>query len=57
MSPTPEYCVQPGAYEGKEHISHIDTMVLSKNKVTLADSHSCQCIYSRYIHFEQNSTL
>ena len=31
----------PGAYKGKERISHIDTMVLSKNKVTLADSHSC----------------
>ena len=23
-----------GAYEGKERISHIDTVVLSKNKVT-----------------------
>ena len=27
-----------GAYEGKERISHIDTMVISKNKVILADS-------------------
>ena len=33
--------VLSGAYEGKEHISHIDTVVLSKNKVTWADSHSC----------------
>ena len=30
-----------GAYEGKERISHIDTVVLSKNKIILADSHSC----------------
>ena len=32
--------VLTGAYKGKERISHIDTVVLSKNKVTLADSHS-----------------
>ena len=32
--------VLTGAYEGKERISHIDTVVISKNKVTLADSHA-----------------
>ena len=35
-----EYII-PGAHEEKERISHIYTVVLSKNKVTLADSHSC----------------
>ena len=36
-----ERCIYTGAYEGKEHISHIDTVVISKNKVTLVDSQSC----------------
>ena len=31
----------PGAHEEKERISYIHTVVISKNKVTLADSHSC----------------
>ena len=30
-----------GAHEEKERISHIYTVVISKNKATLADSHSC----------------
>ena len=33
--------VIPGAHEEKEHISCIHIVVISKNKVTLADSHSC----------------
>ena len=33
-----KHYLHPGAYEGKERISHIDTMVISKNKVILADS-------------------
>ena len=35
---SPIYLHIPGAYEGKERISHIDTMVISKNKIILADS-------------------
>ena len=35
------YITLPGAPEEKERISHICTMVISKNKVTLADSYSC----------------
>ena len=33
--------VLSGAHEEKERISHIHTVVISKNKVKLADSHSC----------------
>ena len=44
------YYVLPGAYEGKERISHIDTMVISKNKVSLADSHGL--MHSRYMYLD-----
>ena len=30
----------PGAYEGKERISHIDIVVISKHKVIFGDSHA-----------------
>ena len=39
----------PGAHEEKEHISCIHRVIISKNKVILADSHSCKCIAGRNI--------